>query len=250
VIEWYYAEDDERRGPVSESEFKRLVDLGQITGNTLLWNTEMGEQWVSYGSIESGAAAGADGAPGGDYQCVECGLLFAGDEVIDYDGTYVCGGCKGIFFQRLREGGALHGTLEYAGFWLRVGAYVIDMIVMMVFFILYLVVVGLVGNTAGPGSAVILILTFGYLFLSFAFPILYRTLLHGRFGATLGKMALGLLVVRSDSERITYLRAFGRSFAELLSSFFFGVGYLLAAFDDEKRALHDHICDTRVIRVR
>jgi uncharacterized RDD family membrane protein YckC len=63
-------------------------------------------------------------------------------------------------------------------------------------------------------------------------------------------MALGLLVVRSDSERITYLRAFGRSFAELLSSFFFGVGYLLAAFDDEKRALHDHICDTRVIRVR
>ena len=37
-------------------------------------------------------------------------------------------------------------------------------------------------------------------------------------------------------------------FAEMLSGMILGIGYLMAAFDDEKRALHDRICDTRVVR--
>jgi uncharacterized RDD family membrane protein YckC len=40
----------------------------------------------------------------------------------------------------------------------------------------------------------------------------------------------------------------GRHFAEMLSGILLGIGYLMIAFDDEKRALHDRICDTRVIK--
>ena len=70
----------------------------------------------------------------------------------------------------------------------------------------------------------------------------------GRYGATLGKMALGLRVVTSEGAPVTYARALGRYFAKLLSAFLCGIGYLLAAFDEQKRALHDRICDTRVVR--
>jgi len=48
--------------------------------------------------------------------------------------------------------------------------------------------------------------------------------------------------------KVTYLRAFARHFAEFLSGIILGIGYLMVAFDREKRALHDHICNTRVIK--
>jgi uncharacterized RDD family membrane protein YckC len=80
------------------------------------------------------------------------------------------------------------------------------------------------------------------------FGAAYVTFFLGKYGATPGKMALGLKVVRSDGSELTYARAFGRYLAEYLSAFTLMIGYIIAAFDREKRALHDHICDTRVIR--
>ena len=70
----------------------------------------------------------------------------------------------------------------------------------------------------------------------------------GRHGATPGKMAWGLKVIRADGGTVSYGRAFGRFWAQLLSGLLLGIGFIMVAFDDEKRALHDHICDTRVIR--
>ena len=70
----------------------------------------------------------------------------------------------------------------------------------------------------------------------------------GRFGATPGKMACGLKVVMADGGKVTYLRALGRAFSEILSGIILYIGYIMAGFDDEKRALHDRICDTRVIK--
>ena len=37
------------------------------------------------------------------------------------------------------------------------------------------------------------------------------------------------------------------AFAELLSGMICDIGYLIVAFDSQKRGLHDHICNTRVI---
>jgi uncharacterized RDD family membrane protein YckC len=61
-------------------------------------------------------------------------------------------------------------------------------------------------------------------------------------------MACKLKVVTADNDRVSYPRAFGRYFAEILSGLILLIGYIMAAFDDQKRTLHDRICDTRVIR--
>jgi uncharacterized RDD family membrane protein YckC len=78
----------------------------------------------------------------------------------------------------------------------------------------------------------------------------YETFFITRFAATPGKMALGLKVLRPDGSGVTAGRAAGRYFAKQLSAMILLIGYILAAFDAQKRALHDMICDTRVIRSR
>jgi len=74
--------------------------------------------------------------------------------------------------------------------------------------------------------------------------------LSQRNGATLGKQVLGLRVIRADGGPIPVNLAVGRFFAYLLNSFTLLIGFIIAGFDSEKRALHDRICDTRVIYVK
>jgi uncharacterized RDD family membrane protein YckC len=56
--------------------------------------------------------------------------------------------------------------------------------------------------------------------------------------------------VRPGGSPITVWRALGRYFGTILSWMAFTVGYIIAAFDEQKRSLHDWICDTRVIKVK
>jgi len=60
-------------------------------------------------------------------------------------------------------------------------------------------------------------------------------------------MACKIRVVTADGGRVSYARSFGRYFAKLLSGFTCMIGYIIAFFDDQKRTLHDRICDTRVV---
>jgi len=93
---------------------------------------------------------------------------------------------------------------------------------------------------------------FQVLFQLFYFAVIvgYNTLMQGKYGATLGKLACGLKVVQPDGAPISYGRAFGRAWAEILSGVICDIGYIITAFDGQKRSLHDHIANTRVIRVR
>jgi len=77
----------------------------------------------------------------------------------------------------------------------------------------------------------------------------YEIFMIGKFGATLGKMACKVRVVTPEGGRVSYTRATGRYFAKFLSAFTCLIGYIIAFFDDERRALHDRICNTRVISV-
>ncbi|MCY1445802.1 RDD family protein [compost metagenome] len=82
----------------------------------------------------------------------------------------------------------------------------------------------------------------------FAIGIGYYAGFHAsRGGATLGKMAVGIKVVRSDGERITFLRGVGRYFGFILSSLTLFIGFIMAAFTERKQALHDMLCDTLVV---
>ena len=78
--------------------------------------------------------------------------------------------------------------------------------------------------------------------------ICYAWLLTWKFGGTLGKLALDLRVVTANGEPIGCGRSLGRTFAEILSLITLLIGYIIAAFDGEKRTLHDRVCGTRVIR--
>jgi uncharacterized RDD family membrane protein YckC len=70
--------------------------------------------------------------------------------------------------------------------------------------------------------------------------------LHYR-GATLGKMAVGLQVVRSNGESLGWGVCVARYFMSFVSALILLIGYIMAGFDSEKRALHDRVCDTRVV---
>lgn len=250
-MDWYYAEGEERQGPFDEAEFAGLVSAGRIQDETYVWNSTMGPDWIQYREVRSSQGIKASAhAGGGPRRCVECGQLFASDEVIEYQGDFVCGSCKPVYFQRLREGGLQQGDFEYGGFWVRFCAKFLDGIITYIASMIVTVPFGVLSGMVSGSDGATILFALVYMLLSFAIPISYSVFFLGKFGATPGKMALGLKVVRSDGDKITYLRAFGRYFAELLSGFIFAIGYIMAAFDSEKRALHDHICDTRVVRSR
>ena len=63
-------------------------------------------------------------------------------------------------------------------------------------------------------------------------------------------MAMGMKLLRSNGDKLTVGRIVGRYFSNYLSMLTLFIGYIMAGFDDEKRALHDRICDTRVIKTR
>jgi uncharacterized RDD family membrane protein YckC len=68
--------------------------------------------------------------------------------------------------------------------------------------------------------------------------------------ATLGKMALGIVVVDLSGKRISFARATGRFFSKFLISSILLIGYILAAFSEKKQALHDLIAGTLVVNRR
>jgi uncharacterized RDD family membrane protein YckC len=121
---------------------------------------------------------------------------------------------------------------DSAGFWLRAGAYMIDG------FLLALVSLLAVLMPETPGLLYRVLVPAVYFTVM---PVLVQ-------GRTFGKMAAGLAVVRSDGSPLTYGRAFARWIGYLLSTLTLCLGFLCAVFTKRKRALHDFIADTRVVR--
>lgn len=83
--------------------------------------------------------------------------------------------------------------------------------------------------------------------ISFFLGAGYEIFLIGKYGATWGKMTMKVKVVKPDGSPISYGQSIGRYFAKMLSSITLLIGYLMAFWDPERRALHDRLCTTRVI---
>lgn len=138
-----------------------------------------------------------------------------------------------------------------AGFWMRVVATLVDaMIVFVLQFLLGALLAGAgtvtsVGSEVGVGETAFLVHFFSYA-ISFAYYIFFT----GYCGQTPGKMVLRIKVVRTDGSPVGYGRAAFREVpAKFLSGIIFGIGYLMVAFDDQKRGLHDRLADTYVIKL-
>ena len=136
--------------------------------------------------------------------------------------------------------------MRYAGFWRRWGAVFIDGLVMIPITIPANLGFQFSFAKASEGPEFVALAIVLYL-LMLVTPAIYMIWMHGKYGATVGKKVMGIKVVMSDGNPISYGRAIGRYFAYLLSGLILYVGYIMAGFDSEKRALHDHMCNTRVI---
>jgi uncharacterized RDD family membrane protein YckC len=138
--------------------------------------------------------------------------------------------------------GPMTGPPVYAGFWIRFLAMFIDMLIIGFVFGFPIRFVGWDNVVV----AVVVGLIAGVLYL--AAYMTYSILMTGWRGQTLGKMALRLKVVNEDMTPVDYGTAAIREFSKILSALILYIGYIMAGFDSQKRALHDRIAKTRVIR--
>jgi len=142
------------------------------------------------------------------------------------------------------------------GFWIRFVAYMIDGLVLTVAAgaIVELFVLFVIGSADANEDETSPAIVFAIVLMILALLLigwLYEALMtSSRRGATLGKQALGLRIIRADGARLS----FGRATARYLLKYIITplvpllIGYLMAAFTNRKRALHDVLADTLVIR--
>jgi uncharacterized RDD family membrane protein YckC len=149
---------------------------------------------------------------------------------------------------------AIHGgEVVHAGFWKRVAANIIDSFVVgivggIIGAILGGVIGAVFGLNGGLGGGGFLAIQLVTNLVSIAITAGYYAWFHSSANqATLGKMAIGIKVVRTDGEAISFARGIGRYFAFLLSSLILCIGLIMAAFTERKQSLHDMICDTLVV---
>ena len=139
---------------------------------------------------------------------------------------------------------------EYAGFWVRLAAYVIDSIIVffgLLFVRLFLSGIMSVLSDAWIGGNILFHYTLKDILL-YGFQVLYFILCTYLTGTTLGKRAMNLRVVSADGQKLTILNVVYReTIGRFLCSLSVGIGYIIAGVDREKRGLHDILCDTRVI---
>jgi uncharacterized RDD family membrane protein YckC len=131
---------------------------------------------------------------------------------------------------------------SYAGFWRRFAAYLIDSLLLGALQFTLIVIVQVIApndlraqaNVAPVG----LVLAWAYFALMESSPA----------QATVGKMALDIYVTDRSGDPIDFRRASIRYWAKLVSTLVLMLGWLMAAFPPSKRALHDYLAGTHVLR--
>jgi uncharacterized RDD family membrane protein YckC len=145
--------------------------------------------------------------------------------------------------------------VAYAGFWLRVVAYIIDAMILgmagvIAFFPLFRANIHAF-TTQNPWevytsmSRPLFAIRLLALMLSW---IYYASMESSTWQATLGKKILGLKVTDLAGNRISFGRASGRFFGKILSGMILGIGFLMAGFTARKQALHDMLAGCLVLR--
>lgn len=245
-MRWYYANNNQRQGPVGELEFARLARDGVIKGDTLVWRHGMAD-WKPYSEV-------VETLPPPEIRPAE-----------SVEGSQEQPGSVPQAMREDRESAEEAAPqLDYAGFWIRAAAKMVDMFIIIFF-------VAITAGLLGIGQSANMPETFPELVevlqdrqrlaslmeemaaltrYEFVVSLVYFWLFIAFKEATPGKMVFGLKVVRSNGSKLGYLRSLARFFGEVLNQTLFGIGYLTATFDEQKRTMHDFICDSRVIRKR
>jgi uncharacterized RDD family membrane protein YckC len=222
-----------------------LLGLGLIIFSMILERKRKPEIQMETGTRPTGFS------PGGS--CPACGTL-------NPAGVKFCSSCgrhlaevparEGVGPQIVPPAAGATYPVAYAGFWLRLVAWFIDAcVVNIALLIVFVPLAVIIGVGAGKSSSnAILLLVYGIFYPVFIISIwLYSALLESSSKqATLGKMALGLVVTDLDGQRISFGKASGRHFGKIISSLILCIGFIMAGFTERKQALHDIMAGTLV----
>lgn len=157
-------------------------------------------------------------------------------------------------------------ALEYAGFWIRLAAAIIDFLVLIAgLYILYCVisqsffwifpdihkfVISLGDIFKGApvsGSTIWLMAVIMLVFLIGS--TVYFIAMWVATGQTVGKLTMGIKVIRTDSSPLDLRDAVIRFLGSIITVATLGIGFIALAFDSHKQALHDKIADTYVVKL-
>ena len=169
--------------------------------------------------------------------CPKCG-------VSNDDQAQFCQKCGTSLQTTAKDASAQGATAspQYAGFWRRFGAGIVDGALMLVAGIILAIIfrhwVGPIRHAAGGPRLVYWLIV----------PWLYWALLESSSAqGTLGKMALGITVTDGAGKRISFARATGRHFAKIISGVILLIGFVMIAFTGKRQGLHDIIADCLVV---
>jgi uncharacterized RDD family membrane protein YckC len=161
----------------------------------------------------------------------------------------VLGPAQALGYQTLQYNRS-YMELDYAGFWLRVVAYIIDAVILWV--VGKLIKGAFQMLTIGSPRMTregFLIATMVRSSVSIVVDWLYFALMESSTAqASVGKMALGIKVTDLAGNKISFARATGRYFGRVLSGLLLCVGFLMVAFTDRKQGLHDMMAGTLVTK--
>lgn len=248
-MDWYYQEDGVQVGPLTEDEFDVRVKVGRVGPDTMVWNETM-SAWQAFDAVRRGVEAARSPFGGSPVlACSQCLRQFPQSEMIQFQNSWICASCKPLFFQRIKEGGAVAGTYEYGQFWPRFAAKLVDGLLLGLVYGIFFTL-NIVMAIAFPDQPVLQgVVTMLAYIVYFAVAVGYNAYFLPRYGATPGKMALGLKVINADTgDSVGAPKAVARYFAEILSGMICYVGYFMALFDDQRRTLHDRLCNTLVVK--
>ena len=140
-------------------------------------------------------------------------------------------------------------TVVYAGFGQRFAAMMIDGIIIAIpgyaikrmtggqDSIVELIKTGQISDASKLSDSIILILHWVYM----------CAMESGPAQASIGKMAMGIIVTDVDGNRISFSKATGRFFSKYLSLITLAVGYFMMLWDNKNQTLHDKIAGTLVV---
>ena len=143
---------------------------------------------------------------------------------------------------------------QYANFGQRLLAFILDSILAAIIAGMIGAMLGLMAGLGGAvtgadDSAVSDVVDLLGLLAGTAAGWLYEALLvSSSYQATLGKMALGIVVTDMQGRRISFLRATGRYFGKIVSGMLIMIGYLMQPFTEKRQTLHDIMAGCLVLR--
>ncbi|HLP32062.1 MAG TPA: RDD family protein [Bacteroidia bacterium] len=145
---------------------------------------------------------------------------------------------------------------NYAGFWIRFVAYLIDGLILYIFqsALMFLGIGSMFMNPEAfqdnPEAAMEMMgKMWGIIGISVFVGIVYFAGLESSAKqGTWGKQAMKLKVVDTNGNRLSFMHALGRYLSKIISAMILCIGFLMVAWDSKKQGLHDRIAGTLVLR--